>query len=246
MGATNHKDLTTGSIHPNVNWSQNGAPTTTDDSNNDDKFWWDADGLTLYICTDYSTSEFTPTGPACDSAGGTDFTFPNDLTITTDLSVGNDLTVTNDATITQNLTVSNNASITGDTTITGVLYAKKAVSIPVIPTGISATTGTSKNLFSVPSVLNGFKLVSVHAEVQTAGTTGTLTIDINKNGTSMLSTKLTVDSGETGSDTAATAAVIDTGQDDVSTYDVITVDIDSIHSGTASIGLTVTLEFNKA
>ena len=85
-------------------------------------------------------------------------------------------------------------------------------------------------------------LVSVHAEVVTAGVTGVSTFDVNKNGTSMLSTKITIDSSETGSDTAVTVPAINTSVDHVATYDVISVDIDGI-STTAPEGLIVTLEF---
>jgi len=90
------------------------------------------------------------------------------------------------------------------------------------------------------------KLTAVHAEVGTAGVTGLTTIDINRNGTSMLTTKLTIDSGETGSDTAVTAAVIDAAQDDTAINDVLTIDIDLISTGTAPKGLTVTLTFENS
>lgn len=126
------------------------------------------------------------------------------------------------------------------------IFGRKAVSLAWDSPGTSSTTGTKKIHFHIPASLNGMNLVSVHAELATAGTTGTETYDVNKNGTTMLSTKLTIDTGETGSDTAATAAVIDTGADNVATNDVISVDVDAIHSGTAGKGATVTLEFQLA
>jgi hypothetical protein len=87
-------------------------------------------------------------------------------------------------------------------------------------------------------------LVEVHAEVITAGTTGTTDIQIHNvtQAADMLSTKITIDSAETGSDTAAAAAVIDTANDDVATNDVIRVDVDAI-STTAPKGLIVSLVF---
>lgn len=105
-------------------------------------------------------------------------------------------------------------------------------------------TGNGKIYFHVPAKLNGMNLVTVHAEVITAGTTNTTDIQIaNVTQTAdMLSTVLTVDSGETGSDTAATPAVIDTTEDDVATNDVLRVDVDAV-STTAPKGLIVTLEF---
>ena len=98
--------------------------------------------------------------------------------------------------------------------------------------------------FHVPASMNGMNLVSVHAEVITAGTTNTTDIQIanDTQGADMLSTKITIDSGETGSDTAAAAAVIDASEDDIATNDLIRVDVDAI-STTAAKGLVVTLEF---
>ena len=87
-------------------------------------------------------------------------------------------------------------------------------------------------------------LVEVHAEVITAGTTNTTDIQIANvtDSVDMLSTKLTIDSGETGSDTAATAAAINTSNDDVTTNDMLRIDVDAV-SSTAPKGLIVTLTF---
>ena len=116
----------------------------------------------------------------------------------------------------------------------------------VVEFATSLTTGDGKFYLHIPKKLDGFNLIEVHAEVITAGTTGTTDIQIaNVNdAVDMLSTKLTIDSGETGSDTAATAAVINTNNDDVAVNDVLRVDIDAI-STTAPKGLLITLGFNK-
>jgi hypothetical protein len=92
--------------------------------------------------------------------------------------------------------------------------------------------------------MNGMNLVTVHAEVITAGTTNTTNIQIHNatDGQDMLSTGLTIDSTETGSDTAATPAVINASYDDVATNDVIRIDVDQV-SSTAAKGLLVTMEF---
>lgn len=105
-------------------------------------------------------------------------------------------------------------------------------------------TGDGAAYLHVPAGLNGMDLVEVHAEVITAGTTGTTDIQIANvtQAADMLSTKITIDSGETGSDTAATAAVIDTANDDVATNDLLRVDVDAV-STTAAKGLIVTLGF---
>lgn len=115
-------------------------------------------------------------------------------------------------------------------------------------TGFDYTTDTATGdgavYLHVPAGLNGMNLVEVHAEVITAGTTGTTDIQIANvtQAADMLSTKITIDSGETGSDTAATAAVIDTANDDVATNDLLRVDVDAV-STTAAKGLIVTLGF---
>lgn len=105
-------------------------------------------------------------------------------------------------------------------------------------------TGDGKFYAHVPAALDGMNLVEVHAEVITAGTTGTTDIQIHNltQAADMLSTKLTIDSAETGSDTAATAAVIDTANDDIAENDVLRVDVDAV-STTAAKGLIVTLGF---
>lgn len=105
-------------------------------------------------------------------------------------------------------------------------------------------TGDGKGYFHIPAGLNGMNLVEVHAEVITAGTTGTTDIQIHNvtQAADMLTTKITIDSTETGSDTAATAAVIDTANDDVATNDLIRIDVDAV-STTAAQGLIVTLGF---
>ncbi len=96
------------------------------------------------------------------------------------------------------------------------------------------TTGTNKLTFRVP---NDFTLTDVRANLNTASSSGAVTVDINKNGASVLSTKLTIDQGEKTSLSAATAAVI--SSDDFSDDDEITIDIDN--AGTGAIGLKVWL-----
>lgn len=160
------------------------------------------------------------------------------------------------------MTVGNALSVTGTTTLatslTGLLRADSGVVsvdtdfgtryIQVVPIDFTTalTTGDGKFYIHIPAGFNGMNLTEVHAEVITAGTTGTTDIQIHNvtDTVDMLSTKLTIDSGETGSDTAATAAVIDTANDDVATNDLIRIDVDAV-STTAPQGLLVTLGFEK-
>jgi len=110
---------------------------------------------------------------------------------------------------------------------------------------VSMATGDNQIWFHIPPGLDGMNLVYVHCEMGTAGTTGTSTIQVHNvdNALDMLSTLLSNDTGETGSDTAASAAVINASNDHVNTNDVIRIDVDAIHSGTAALGPLVTLGF---
>lgn len=106
-------------------------------------------------------------------------------------------------------------------------------------------TGDGKFYFHIGPKIGSSNLTGAHAEVITAGTTGTLDIQIHNvtNAVDMLSTKLTIDTGETGSDTAATPAVINATNDDVDENDLVRVDVDAIHT-TPAQGLLLTLEFD--
>jgi|TARA_Y100000310_G_scaffold174234_1_gene174317 hypothetical protein len=128
--------------------------------------------------------------------------------------------------------------------LAGSEFGERAVQVVPFDFTTDTATGNGKFYFHIDSRLAGMNLVDVHAEVITAGTTGTLDIQIHNltQTADMLSTKLTVDSGETGSDTAATPAVIDTGNDDVAENDVIRIDVDAVHT-TPAKGLLVTMGF---
>ena len=97
------------------------------------------------------------------------------------------------------------------------------------------TTGTAKVTFR----MRNFRVSEVRASVTTAPTGSSLIVDINENGTSILSTKLSIDAGEKTSTTAAAPAVISDAliADDAE----ITIDIDQIGSTVAGTGLIIEL-----
>lgn len=98
------------------------------------------------------------------------------------------------------------------------------------------TTGAAKFTFRMPY---GFSLTGVRASATNAPTGSNLVVDINQNGSSILSTKLSIDAGEKTSTTAATPPVIsDTTLDDDAE---ITIDIDEVGSTLAGAGLKVYL-----
>ena len=97
-------------------------------------------------------------------------------------------------------------------------------------------------------------LVSVKANVYTAGTTGTINLDIarcvaattgnvcSSTVADVLTTNLTIDSGENDSADAAAAVAINTSNDDVATGQIYRFDIDAIHT-TPSQGMILELTF---
>lgn len=130
--------------------------------------------------------------------------------------------------------------------LAGSYAGMKYLGVTIVDYTTNMAIGDGKFYFHIPDILNGMDLKYVHAEVITAGTTGTCDVQIANvtQAVDMLTTKLTIDSAETGSDTAATAAVIDTANDDVATNDVLRVDVDAVHT-TPAKGLIVTLGFGK-
>ena len=87
------------------------------------------------------------------------------------------------------------------------------------------TTGTTKLTLYSPYA---FTITDVQASLTQSGT-GLSTFNVNKNGTTIFSTKLTIDDSEFHTSTAATPRVISVTS--VSAYDKITVDIDGIGNG---------------
>lgn len=105
----------------------------------------------------------------------------------------------------------------------------EAIGIAISDETTPITTGTAKATFRMPYK---FELLEVRASLTTAVSGSDMTLDINEDATTILSTKLTIDAGEKTSVTATTAAVIsDTSLADDSE---ITIDVDS--TGTAATG----------
>lgn len=85
-----------------------------------------------------------------------------------------------------------------------------------------------------------FQVLAVKASLTGAGTgTGTTTIDINDDGTSILSTKITILATELTSTTATIPPVIASTGYTILPDSSITIDLDAIISGADSTGLKV-------
>lgn len=106
-------------------------------------------------------------------------------------------------------------------------------------TAVSTSVGGD---FVMP--FNGYVL-DLGATVDTAGVTGTTTIDINRNGATILTTKITIDTTEKTSRTATTLPVIGLNLNKFEIGDIYTFDIDAINSGTVAKGLSVFMNVVK-
>jgi hypothetical protein len=123
-------------------------------------------------------------------------------------------------------------------TITGVTGgAAMDLSFAISDETTAITSGTTKLTVFAPY---DFTLSNVYASLSTSGSTDSV-FDINKNGTSILSTKITIDSGDEHSSDAGTPPVISTSS--FSAFDKITIDIDT--AGTDATGAKIYLVGNR-
>lgn len=102
------------------------------------------------------------------------------------------------------------------------------------------TVADGKVYMPIPAFMAGMNLIRTQAMVITAGTTNATTIDIYNvtDGQDMLSTAISIASGAT----VGTVGTINTTYDDITTNDVLRVDVTTV-STTAPKGLLVVLEF---
>ena len=103
------------------------------------------------------------------------------------------------------------------------------------------TTGTDKVYFRMPYAGT---LLAVRASVNTAPTDANIEVDINEDGSPILSTKLSIDASEKTSTTAAVPAVI-SGTGALTDDAEITIDIDQVGSTIAGKGLKVYMKVRR-
>lgn len=114
---------------------------------------------------------------------------------------------------------------------------KQSLIVAISGETTALTVATALTTFRMPYM---FQLSDVKASLTTAGgTSGTTTLDINQDGSSILSTKLTIDYGELTSVTAATKYVLSTIT--LTKNSKITVDCDAITGSGAEAGGKITL-----
>lgn len=133
------------------------------------------------------------------------------------------------------------------TFFTSAIYAEidvKYSTIIVLSPLMACVVGDDHIQFPIPASLDGWVLTGIKGYVNTAGSTGTMTVQIENvtQEEDMLSTLLTFASGaavDNGS------AEIDATKNDVSSGNIISVNIDTIHT-TPAMGLFIELEWSKS
>lgn len=114
--------------------------------------------------------------------------------------------------------------------------------------GTNIATGTGKDSYVLPFgiILDSIAAGGCYASLAVAQTAGVLvTVDVNRNGTSIIDTKLTFDNAEKTTATAATPAVFAAGGQTLYKGDEITIDVDQIGTALAK-GLRVYLVGQRA
>jgi hypothetical protein len=112
----------------------------------------------------------------------------------------------------------------------------------VISDTATLATGEGQMIVCVPAALDGCNLTAVAAFVSTVSSSGLPSVGIRNvtDSVEMLSTNVTIDANEFTSYTAATPPVIDAAHDDVTTGDLIAVDVDAAGTGAKGLGVILT------
>jgi hypothetical protein len=133
------------------------------------------------------------------------------------------------------LYIKDDAGTETDLTATGTVTGSPfEFTVAVSDETTSITTGTAKITFYFPVAVN---ITGVSAGLTGQSSSGAVTIDVNKNGTTIFSTNLTIDANEDTSHTAATPAALSSSPTAFSVTDKVTIDIDG--AGTSAEGLKV-------
>lgn len=187
------------------------------------------------------------------TATATELNYTDGVTsaIQTQLDAKLDSSAYDDATGAETTTGTSTAKYVSPDGLAGSDYGKRTIGLLVTdPGGDAITTGNGKVVARIPSVMNGWNLVSVAANLTTVSSSGAPAVMVRRsrrtNATTradqdMLTTAITIDANEFDTVDAATPAVIDTSNDDVNTGDHVYIDIDT--AGTGAKGLFVELTF---
>lgn len=113
----------------------------------------------------------------------------------------------------------------------------------VTPADTVITTGVSH---AFAPIIRAGNIFGVQADLLTASSSGTVTVDIKKNGTSILTTLLTIDATELSSLTAAVAAVLDGTQTSVEPGDRLTFQVTGAGTGAKDLVVSVRMSSSSS
>jgi hypothetical protein len=192
------------------------------------------DKPTLGTMAAETAADYTPTASLADVATSGDY---NDLINTPTPFSGSYNDLTDKPTLGTAA-----AADTGDFA-TAAQGAKADTAIQTLPLTIPASAEDGDLEATTAAVTfimtSAFVVTAVRASVKTAPVGANIEVDINENGTSILSTVLSIDAGEKDSATAVTPAVISDSA--LANGAEITIDIDQVGSSTPGEGLKVYL-----
>lgn len=118
--------------------------------------------------------------------------------------------------------------------------AKRYLGIAPFESSAAVTVGNGEVAIPISEDLNGFDITDVLVTVHDKGITGTTDVQIRRRragvDSDVLTTKVTL-----GDEFYASDGLVDSGNDDLATGDVLYVDVDAIHSGTAPNGMSVVI-----
>ena len=122
----------------------------------------------------------------------------------------------------------------------GNLALEETIIIALSDETTALTTGTSKTTFRLPFACRTTRIPRIN--LNTVSSSGLVTVDIKKNGSTIFSTLLTIDVSEKTSVTATTPCVLTTSPTTFDDDDEITVDITVAGTGAKGLKLTLFVE----
>ena len=138
-----------------------------------------------------------------------------------------------------------NVSNTGDVSVRGVEVSQKVLNFHPFGSGTAVSTGDGTVGFPITSDITGWEITNVLCTVHDKGVTNTTDVQIRRRragvDADVLSTKVTI-----GDEFYAEDGVVNAANDDLQTGDVLYVDVDAVHSGTAPNGLSVAVTIKAA
>jgi hypothetical protein len=123
----------------------------------------------------------------------------------------------------------------------GSYLGTAAVGIVHTQSDTAVAVGDGTDGIPIPAKMNGMNITDVICTVDDKGVTGTTDVQVRRrragSEVDVLSTKVTL-----GDEFYANDGIINGSNDDLQTGDILYVDVDAIHSGTAPNGLSVVIE----